>query len=142
MGTPIIDLPQCSSLRYLSTTTELALAHLYEEGYLIQSGSKEAVSIGWFYGDPTCGIIDQNNKWAIMAGTHRFVLWNSGTLYELLFNDAHDIRQQDDENLQILTDPWSEECAIWTFNVTNHQFNKVREFKDYTDQEHTNEVNW
>jgi hypothetical protein len=142
MGTPIIDLPQCSALRYLSTTTELALAHLCEEGYLIQSASKEAIYLGWFYGDPTCSIIDKNNKWAIMAGTNRFVLWQSGTLHELSFANAHEMRQHNDETLHILTDPWSTDSAIWEFNVTNQQFNKIRDFKDYIDQEFTEEVNW
>lgn len=103
-GNLLIDLLQSTSLRYLSTITGLALAYIYEEGYLIPSGSKEAINLGWFYRDPTCGIIDKNNQWAIMAGTHRFVLRKGGVLHELPFNDTHDMRQQDDANIEILTD--------------------------------------
>lgn len=131
-----------STLHYLATTNELALVYMYEDGYLLHLGNKEILHLGSFYGSPSCGAIDINNKWAVMGGLEGFLLWQQGSLEELPFPNAYEIRQVDNDLLHILTDPWTEDCAIWEFNINTQQFSKIRDFKDYQDKEYTEDVKW
>jgi len=131
-----------SSVQYLATGTELSLAYIYEEGYLVHAGTKEIIFLGWFYGNPGCGAVDINNQWAVMAGIDMFIVWNNGSLQELPFPNAYEIRIFNNELLHILTDPWSEDCAIWQFDINTQQFSKIRDFKDYQEKEYTEDVKW
>jgi len=51
-----------------SDNGSLIIVSMAENGYLLDSGKEAVTYLGWFYGDPTCALIDHDGKWAIMAG--------------------------------------------------------------------------
>lgn len=46
----------------------LLLGGVHEEGYLLNEHTREVFSLGWFYGNPLCGLIAGDNTWALMGG--------------------------------------------------------------------------
>jgi len=65
---------EIQSLTIIDETEELMIGHLYETAYLIKKSKGEVLLEDDFMGDIQCGIIDRNNKWAILGGTH-LSLW-------------------------------------------------------------------
>jgi hypothetical protein len=52
------------------------------------------------------------------------------------------LRTRSDNTVEILIDPWTDDSAIWTLDVKTLQVKKVRDFGDYKEREHTDEVVW
>ena len=44
---------------------------------------------------------------------------------------AFDMRQTGETQVQILTDPWKDDSAIWLFIIFNDRKNKIMDFPDY-----------
>ncbi|SHN46078.1 hypothetical protein [Chitinophaga sp. CF418] len=107
--------------RYLviRETDILQLVHQHEKGFLMDKVNQLAYALGWYYGDPSCGAIDINNKWAILGGLDLSVLWKDREIIPLPFDDMHDIRQINENHVQILTDPWTTTSAIYTLPSTH-----------------------
>ena len=73
------------------------------------------------------------------------VIWKEPQLKELKDNDlkwVFDVRQISEHEVEILIDPWHENSAIWRYNVWNDEKTRIRDFEEYKDKEHTDEVNW
>jgi hypothetical protein len=120
----------------------LIIISLSENGYLLHLDKKDVTYLGWFYGDPTCAIIDRDSKWAIMAGDHLLAIWNNGILTEIEFRGTFDIRQADTNTVNILIDPWYDNSAIWQFSITTMKFEIIRPFTDYQNREYTDVIIW
>ncbi|MBO9728541.1 MAG: hypothetical protein J7623_07890 [Chitinophaga sp.] len=120
----------------------LLMGGLYESGYLFHLDTREGAWINNFYGDPTCAVISQDEEWAAMGGYDTLTIWKPGTTFDVAINYVFALRQTGPVSMQILTDPWREDAAIWELNVATLDIRKVRPFPDYIDQAYTDDVNW
>jgi len=119
--------------KIIDQTNELLLQHNFESVQLINISDQEILLEEDFYGDPTCGMIQKENTWAVVAGTH-LTLWtkNSVTRFETNeFKNIHSIRINDNNTLEILTDPWAIFSGIWSINIDSKKLTKITAFKDY-----------
>lgn len=120
----------------------LLIGSLYENGYLFHLAAKEVTYLNWFYGNPTCGIIDPDNKWAAMGGDEELTLWREGAIVDISIKNVFDIRYVSHEIVYVLTDPWLEGSAILEVNISTLGTQIVRLFNDYVDKEYTDDVVW
>ncbi|RBL90075.1 hypothetical protein [Chitinophaga flava] len=118
------------------------IGSLYENGYLFHINTREVTFINWFYGNPTCAIISQCEQWAAMGGDSGLTIWKQGATFDIEISGIFKLRQTGPVVIQILTDPWCEESAIWELNVLTFYMQKVRSFPDYIDREYADDVIW
>lgn len=131
-------------MNILYETDKLIIEHDFENAYLLEKESGKKLMYDDFYGNPTCGLISKHNDWAIIAGEH-LTLWINGRIEkneneELKWTNS--IRIKRDHIVEILTDPWSENSAIWELDLKTLEYKKIREFPDYREQDYCNEVIW
>ncbi|WP_298898809.1 hypothetical protein [uncultured Psychroserpens sp.] len=128
----------------LFETEKLKLEYEYELVNLIEKSSNQILLEDDFYGDPTCGIIDSSNKWAIIGGIHLTFWTPSKTqkFHSYEFEHISDLRIKDDNTIEILTDPWSEKSSIWELNLNTSVLTKIRKFTDYRNKKYTDNVVW
>ncbi|MGP9507344.1 hypothetical protein ACT3QO_15295, partial [Psychrobacter sp. AOP7-D1-15] len=107
----------------LDETNKLCLSHFYEYVQLFNKESNQILLTDDFYGDPTFGLIDISNEWAIIAGKN-LTLWTyhdglseTTTFDTQEFSDIEQLRLIDKDNISILIDPWSEYSAIWQLKI-------------------------
>src|SRR5690606_11319070 len=101
----------------LDETDQLLLLHEWETAFLIDKRSNPVLLQDEYVGDPTCGKIDKDNKWAVVAGDH-LTVWNKGktkVVDELA--DIHSIRTKNADTMEVLIDPWSTKSAVWKVNL-------------------------
>lgn len=130
--------------KIIDETEELRLEYEFESTYLVQKSNNQILMEDDFYGDPQCGVIDENNKWAIVGGRH-LIFWieNLKKHYETEeFKDIYAIRIKEVEVIHILTDPWAEFSAIWELSIKSGKLSKVSEFKKYQGKEYIENVEW
>ena len=123
---------------------ELRLEHEWESTYLVRKSDNQVLMEDDFLGDPGCGLIDEKNNWAIVAGTH-LTLWtpNGETKYQTAkFKHIHSIRLKDKDTVAILTDPWAEYSAIWELSLKTKELKKVKDFNKYQGKVYTENVKW
>lgn len=131
-------------MNILFETAKLKLEYEYEATFLTDKSTGNILWEDVFYGDPDCGLIDQDNHWAIVAGEH-LTIWTPRKWKKIEEEDlkwTHSMRVKNFEIVQILTDPWSKKSAIWEINVKTFEFHKVSDFNDYKDQEYSENVIW
>lgn len=125
-------------------TDKLLLKHFFEEAVLIEKSTKRVLIEDDFYGDPTCGLIDVNNNWAIVAGDH-LTIWTRKMVRISQHEDLrriHALRVKDLDKVEILTDPYASNAAIWEINTKTCQVYKVKDFNNYKDKEYTENIIW
>lgn len=132
----------------LDETDNLLLSYLYEYVELLDKENNQILLTDDFYGEPTCGLIDIKDEWAIVAGKH-LTLWtcNEGlseiTKFETKeFGWIQQLRLIDKDTLHILLDPWSEYAAIWQLTISNKSLSKNSDFVDYKDFPYTDDISW
>jgi hypothetical protein len=128
----------------LYETDKLVIEHEFEDAYLYDKKSGQRLMHDDFYGDPACGLISNNNDWAIIAGEH-LTLWTNGKIKKIENDDLkwiHSIRAKGDYAVEILVDPWSDKSAIWALDLKTLQYNKLREFPDFLEKDHCDEIIW
>ena len=128
----------------LYETDRLKLENEFEATFLTDKKSGQTLMEDDFYGDPSCGLIDKDNKWAIVAGEH-LTIWTPKKWKRIENEDLkwiHSIRIRDLEMVEVLIDPGSRKSAIWEINIKTLEFKKIRDFNDYKDQEYSENVNW
>jgi hypothetical protein len=54
-------------MRELARSRNFAVAHEYEDAFLALPDGRR-VPVGNFYGDPACALIDQRERWCVVAG--------------------------------------------------------------------------
>ena len=131
-------------MNILYQTEGLKLENEFEATFLIDKITGETLMEDHFYGDPNCGLIDNDNKWAIVAGEH-LTIWTPKKWKRIEDEDLkwiHSIRIKSSETVEILTDPWGKNPAIWEINLKTFEFTKKRDFNDYRDQEYSENVIW
>jgi hypothetical protein len=132
-------------MNILFETSKLKIEHEYEFAYLVTKLTGKRLLTDDFYGDPSCGLISPNNDWAIIAGDH-LAIWRKGEKAEIIDKPKlkwiNDVRYKSDNTIEILIDPWSEYSAIWQLEIDTLNFTKIRDFNDYLEKEHTENIKW
>lgn len=131
--------------RIIDETDLFKLYSIYENTYLLDKQTKSEMFLGEFYGDPSCGLISKNNDYCIIGGLEKCVLFKNEVVTILndgQLNPTFDIKQVNEQTLLILTNPWSENSAIWKLNIETLIITKIRDFLDYLDREYTESVIW
>jgi len=122
--------------RTLAESQNYILGHTFEYGSIIDKRTEKEIEIGDSYGDPTFGLIDKNEKWALLFG-HDSYLWTIGDtmhlnkelfVYEEIFEWPYDAKQISDFEVEILDDPWSDSPGIYNLNVLTKTIKKIRNF--------------
>jgi hypothetical protein len=132
------------NLKILNETNKYVLGHIFENVYLIDKNTNIESDLGQIYGDPSCGLIDIDNKWCVVGGS-TIIIWtpketNNIQVEEL--NWACRIRQKDQNSVQILIDPWSDSSSIWELNIINKTYFKISDFTHYKDRKYTEQIDW
>lgn len=133
-----------TNFKILNETDKFILGHIFEEVYLIDKETNKKYELGSMYGDPSCGLIDQDNKWCIIGGS-TLIIWTTKETTELKADElywAYRIRQINQKSVQILIDPWADNSAIWELNIMDKSHFKICEFKIYQDKEYTEQIEW
>jgi len=126
----------------LDETDSLLLRHEFECVELVDKATGIALFEEDFYGEPQSGLIDSNNLWAAIGGTH-LTVWCSGELRRIeTIKDIDSIRLRKQNLVEILTDPWSSESAIWELDLETFEFKKTKAFKAYQGKPFTENVKW
>lgn len=123
--------------KILAESQHYILGNEFENGYIVDKKIKSSIYLGSSYGEPTFGIIDKNEQWALLLG-HTSYLWTPSELSNL--NEAHSIsgeklewpftaRQITDFEVEILDDPWSENPGIYNLNLNSKSIKRIRDFK-------------
>lgn len=131
-------------MNILFETETLRLTHEYESVFLIEKTTGKILFEDNFYGDPNCGLVDKEGKWAIIAGEH-LTIWTPKRISRLDNSEIHwihSVRIKNSEIVEILTDPWKKNSAIWEIHPINFETKKIRDFNDYKNLEYSESVNW
>lgn len=128
----------------------MLVGHVFETAYCYNKLIKEEFAIFHFDNDPTCAFVGKNNDCCLIGGdvlilktcvdnTLRFI----GEL-----KDIYGLKAIEAYTVQILTDPWAEQAAIWQLDIDLTKLTrptslfKVKDFKDYIDKPYTEQVEW
>ncbi|WP_128331556.1 hypothetical protein [Apibacter sp. HY039] len=132
------------NFRKLDASDQWYLGHEFEDIYLVNLITLKSIELGSMYGDPTCGIIDKNDQWCIAGGEYIVIWYNQKISFitDEILKDTHAIRQIGSLKVEILTDPWSENCAIWELDIKSDTIRKLKDFNYYNDKEYTENVIW
>lgn len=133
-----------NNFKILNETKKYVLGHIFEEAYLIDKITNEKYELGSTYGDPSCGLIDQGNKWCIVGGS-TLIIWTTKETTELKANELYwacRIRQINQNSVQILIDPWADSSSIWELNILDKIYFKIRDFNNYKDKGYTEQIEW
>ena len=131
-------------MNVLYETDTLLLENEFEATFLTDKSTSATLMEDDFYGDPNCGLIDKENKWAIVAGEH-LTIWTPKKWKRIEDENLkwiHSIRIKDSETVEVLTDPWNRNSAIWEIHPLTFKLKKIRDFNDYKDQEYSEKVVW
>jgi hypothetical protein len=133
-----------NQMNILYETDRLKLENEFETTFLTDKTTGKTLMEDDFYGDLNCGLIDKDNKWAIVAGDH-LTMWTPKKWKRIDDEDLkqiHSIRIKNSETVEILTDPWDKNSAIWEVNPKTFELKKIKDFNDYKDQEYSENVIW
>lgn len=131
-------------MQFLYETDKLAIKYEYEEAYLINKNNDDVLFQDRFIGEPQCGLISPKNNWAIVAGDH-ITIWKEDGLKKIngeKIGWVHDLRQKNEDTVEILIDPWSEKASILTLSLDDLTLNKVKNFPNYQNKPSTEKVEW
>lgn len=144
------DAKDDSNFKILFENKVTIVGHIYEIAYYHNKLTKEELPIFEFENDPTCAIIGQNNDWCLIGGDVLILkTWNDNTL-KLVNNleQIFDLKYIDEYTAQILTDPWSENSAIWQISIDLNNItqplilSKIKDFKEYFNKPYSENIEW
>ena len=132
----------------LDETDKLCLSYLYEDAQLLDKERKQILFTDSFYGSPSCGLIDADNRYSIVGGKH-LTLWtcyggrSEITKFETQeFSNIEKLRFIDRDTIEVLIDPWSEFGAIWQLTISNKLLSKISSFLEYKNEAYTDNISW
>ena len=133
-----------TSCHVLDENDVFKLINKYEDAYLTNKLTGEEIFLGNFYGDPECGIIGADNSFCFVGGNY-CILYRDGKIIEVddvRLNWILRVRQMSDKSIEILTDPWRVDSALWQLNIEDLSILKIRNFADYIDKDYTDNIIW
>jgi len=139
-----------SNFRTLFENTVITVGNVFETAYCYNKLTKEEFAIFQFDYDPTSAAVGKNNDWCLIGGDVLVLkTWVDNTLR--LIDDLKNIyglKTIDAYTIQILTDPWAEQSAIWQLEINLNRLTrptsliKVKSFKEYFDKPYTDQIAW
>ncbi|MCS3801431.1 hypothetical protein [Niastella sp. OAS944] len=123
--------------KILAESQVYILGNEFEYGYIINKKIYSKIYLGSSCGDPTLGIIDQKEQWALLLG-HTSYLWTPIETFKLseihstceeIFEWPYSAKQINDFEVEILEDPWSDNPGIYIINVKEKSVKRIRDFK-------------
>lgn len=132
------------NVRPLDETDSYVLFSEHEDVFLFDKDFNAEVWRTQMYGEATCGILGIVNEWAVVGG-EQLIVWANQKLE--IINDPeikwiHEVRRSNDDEFEILIDPWSKNSAIWKFDIKTFSKYKIRDFVDYKDKPYTKDIKW
>jgi hypothetical protein len=128
----------------LYETDKLILENECEATFLIEKSSCKILFEDNFYGDPQCGLIDSKNNWAVVAGEH-LTIWTpekTKVIDDEKLKWIHLLRFKNEEIVEILIDPWSDNSSIWEINIKTFEYRRIRDFDNYKNKEYSEIIDW
>jgi hypothetical protein len=116
----------------------------FEDVFLFEKDTNKELWRISLYGDATGGLIGLVNDWVVVGG-EKLIIWSEGKLETIEDSELtwiFDLRQIGDDEIQILTDPWTSNSAIWSFDIISKRKVKIRNFNDYVDKPYSDNVIW
>ncbi|MCD1117962.1 hypothetical protein [Chryseobacterium turcicum] len=144
------DIKDDSNFKILFENKVTIVGHIYEIAYYHNKLTKEELPIFEFENDPTCAIIGQNNDWCLLGGDVLILkTWNDNALKFINnLEQIFDLKCIDAYTAQILTDPWSENSAIWQISIDLNNItqplilSKIRDCKEYFNKPYSENIEW
>ena len=129
--------------KLLYENDEYSLFYLYEQPVLKNRQTEKEHYLRKHYGDPCCGLIDRNNKICVVGGQGLNIIklddFSSIDKLDGLF--IHSIKQEDNE-IKILIDPWSDDSGIWSLEIETLVLKKISNDPDLRNCEYKEEVDF
>jgi hypothetical protein len=54
----------------------------------------------------------------------------------------HLLRFKNEEIVEILIDPWSDNSSIWEINIKTFEYRRIRDFDNYKNKEYSEIIDW
>ncbi|MCS3556887.1 MULTISPECIES: hypothetical protein [unclassified Sphingobacterium] len=129
-----------NDLKILDESPEYTLGCRDEEIILVNKGEKIAICIGEMYGNPDCGLIV--NKVCIIGGEH-LLIWDNHQITKLdMVGHIVQMRIMNDDMIEFLIDPWSNQASVWQLNLKNKIHYKISDFENLKNMPYTEEYTW
>lgn len=126
----------------LYKTNNFRIESEYEVVSLVDNLTEETIFQCDFYGGANCGLLDLNNKWAVIGGD-TLIIWTTQSIFtkdEIKW--VHSLRMKNSATIEALTDPWSKDSAIWEIDTTTFNVRRTKYLNDYKDKKYTENVIW
>lgn len=129
-----------NDLKILHESPEYTLGYVDEDIILVNKGEKTAICIGDMYGNPHCGLIV--NKVCIIGGDH-LLIWENHQITKLdMVSDIVQMRTVNDDMIEFLIDPWSQQASVWQLSLKNMIAHKISDFENLKNLPYTDEYIW
>ena len=115
----------------------------HEDVFLFDKDLNKEIWRTSIYGNATCGVLGLN-KWAVIGGEH-LIIWKNNKFQKIKDPElmwAHEMRQVENDIIEILIDPWSERSAIWSLNVKTLVKEKIKDFEEYKNKPYQEKIEW
>lgn len=98
----------------IAETSKLEVGGLWEQVYLLDKSNNKECFLGEFDGVTDIGVIDPNNKWAVVAND-KIVVWKNGNLTTIEKDEMKNVEKIEliGDNLVLLT--------VDTLNLNNNK---------------------
>lgn len=107
-----------------------------ESAYLLHLDTREVTYLNWFYGNPTCGVISDDEKWAVVAGDFEITVWDEGVVTTIDTNPVFDIRQKDAFTVELLVNIPYLDAAVWELNVATMELRETAHYTTFFNKEY------
>lgn len=107
-----------------------------ESAYLLHLDTREVTYLNWFYGNPTCGLISEDERWAVVAGDFEITVWDEGVVTTIDTNPVFDIRQKDAFTVELLVNIPYLDAAVWELNVATMELRETAHYTTFFNKEY------
>ncbi|WP_149697640.1 hypothetical protein [Chitinophaga sp. CF418] len=112
------------------------MVSLSENAYLLHLDTREVTYLNWFYGDPTCGVISEDEKWVVVAGDFEITVWDEGVVTTIDTSPVFDIRQKDAFTVELLVSIPYLDAAVWELNIATMELRKTAHYTTFFNKEY------
>ena len=107
-----------------------------ENAYLLHLDTREVTYLNWFYGNPTCGVISDDEKWVVVAGDFEITVWDEGVVTTIDTNPVFDMRQKDAFTVELLVNIPYLDAAVWELNVATMELRETAHYTTFFNKEY------
>lgn len=132
----------------LAQSDHLALVHEWErvEVEVERAGWKSSFPLVEHCGDPTAGLIGDDESWVCVVGEGIVLHEMTGGTSEYWRGSdprfVHSARLQDDGIIRVLVDPWSEHASVWVIDPRTKELRKLHDGPSLSEEPYRDEVDF